>query len=147
MTTVSRVNISDNVRSIIINNELTVPYKLDTGATLPFISTNIITKLTNKLKMKKIKQPFMCELAALGLQVQCKYQVQIPIMEIETIADPLILRDVRCYVIDGHMPEILLGDNVMKELGINVDAQLSSLAGKNLKMGKTLKRSWKMMKF
>lgn len=47
-----------------------------------------------------------------------------------------MLRQVRMWILDQHMPHLLLGNSLLKILDINVQAQLEKLAGKDIECSK-----------
>ena len=49
---------------------------------------------------------------------------------LDTKGGPLALRQQVCLIIEEHMHEVLLGDHLLKSLGIDVDRQLADIASK-----------------
>ncbi|KAG2784095.1 hypothetical protein PC116_g23406 [Phytophthora cactorum] len=63
-----------------------------------------------------------------GRRLVCDQEVLLD-LELMTIAGPVSIRSVPCLILSGGGDEVLLGRDVHKGLGIDVEEQLAQLAG------------------
>lgn len=112
----------------ILNNKIVAKYSNDSGSTKPLISESMA--LAAQAELKKLKNPVECMLAVdTEAKVHVEHIATLPI-ELRTPAGPVILRNVTFYVSKEPVEEVLIGNSLLKSLGIDVDAQMEKLAGK-----------------
>ena len=73
------------------------------------------------------------ELAVKGKSVEIHEAIMVD-LTIRTFAGPVEVRQVEVCIIDDDMDEILIGNCLLKRLGINVDAEMEKLAGQAFNM-------------
>ncbi|POM74948.1 Hypothetical protein PHPALM_8009 [Phytophthora palmivora] len=82
--------------------------------------------------LEVLKLPVAVEAVMANGQTQmCDEEVLLD-LELATVAGSVVLRSVPCLVLAGDGDEVLLGREVLKGLGIDVERQLSQLAGSPL---------------
>jgi transposase InsO family protein len=126
-------------RKVRLNDAITFQYIADTGADDVFISLELVNKLISHDQMlgehlEKFSEPIVCQLATKQQIAHVVGVVKLD-MQVQTVAGTLDLKKVACQVVQEPMDAILFGNTLLKLLGIDVDKQLASLAGKSIDCG------------
>ncbi|GMF63031.1 unnamed protein product [Phytophthora fragariaefolia] len=115
--------------SVCINGLLTVPYVPDTGADRSIIPEGVVTSfraVQPTLSPILLSTPVEAEMAD-GRRLRCDQELLLD-LALVTMAGQVSLRSVSCLVRRGDGDELLLGRDVLKGLGIDVEEQLAQLA-------------------
>lgn len=110
--------------SLRINGSLDATYILDSGADAALVSRVLVDALG--IKGCLVESPVEFSSVVEGQTLVCDQAVVLN-LELQTIAGPLFLRDVYCYIVETQLEDVLLGDNVLKGLGIDVDQLLANV--------------------
>ena len=80
----------------------------------------------------KLPSPVNCDVAfeSSGEKMKIAHQCSVN-LNIRTVAGPVIVRNVKMLVCSQPMKHLLVGNSLLKELGIDVDLQMSELAGQD----------------
>uniref|UniRef100_H3H259 RNA-directed DNA polymerase n=1 Tax=Phytophthora ramorum TaxID=164328 RepID=H3H259_PHYRM len=116
-----------------VNGMVDIPYVPDSGADRAMISRSVVASLAEfspDLKLSKLEAPVAVYLAG-GRRIECLEKATVA-LELVTAAGPVHMRDVVCLVLDSDMEELLLGNDVMKSLGIDVERMIEQLTGASL---------------
>ena len=120
-------------RRVKINSLVEAQYQADTGTGAPIVTRDIVDQL--QVESYQLTESLSCSLPVEITNADSIINISgmtFLDFELETNAGPLVVRDVRCYIIDQPMKvPVLLGHSFLKDLGIDVDAQLANLARKN----------------
>ncbi|KAE8891500.1 hypothetical protein PF005_g23260 [Phytophthora fragariae] len=115
--------------SVCINGLLTVPYVPDTGADRSIIPEGVMTSL--RAVQPTLSPILLCTPVEAGMadgrRLRCDQELLLD-LELMTMAGQVSLRSVPCLVLRGNGDELLLGRDVLKGLGIDVEEQLAQLA-------------------
>lgn len=117
-------------KNVVLEERLSMPYCADTGATKCIISRAKMKKLEElggSAKATKLTRPVVCEMVGTH-EIVAHHSVLLHIL-LHTAAGPV--RPVKPYevlVIEEYEDEFILGEDVLNDLGINVDRQLEQLA-------------------
>ncbi|KAG4039297.1 hypothetical protein PC123_g25147 [Phytophthora cactorum] len=116
--------------SVQINGIIEVVYIPDSGADKSIIPQGVVESLlaVQPLLSSTLLSTNMEVVMADGRQLVCDQEVLLD-LELMTIAGPVSIRSVPCLVLSGGGDEVLLGRDVLKGLGIDVEEQLAQLAG------------------
>uniref|UniRef100_H3H7X8 RNA-directed DNA polymerase n=1 Tax=Phytophthora ramorum TaxID=164328 RepID=H3H7X8_PHYRM len=116
-----------------VNGMVDIPYVPYSGADRAMISRSVVASLAEfspDLKLSKLEAPVAVYLAG-GRRIECLEKATVA-LELVTAAGPVHMRDVVCLVLDSDMEELLLGNDVMKSLGIDVERMIEQLTGASL---------------
>ncbi|ETL93852.1 hypothetical protein L917_08084 [Phytophthora nicotianae] len=116
-----------------LNGLLEAPYAPDTGADRSFIPQCFVSSLRNvqpSLSTTPLSTPVDAKMAD-GRSVRCNEEVRLD-LELVTIAGTVSMRLVACVVLPGDGDEFLRGQDALRTLGIDVEAQLAQVAGPSL---------------
>ncbi|KAG3028482.1 hypothetical protein PC119_g6974 [Phytophthora cactorum] len=115
--------------SVRINGLIEVAYIPDTGADKSIIPQGVVESLhaVQPLLSSTLLRTNMEVVMADGRRLVCDQEVLLD-LERMTIAGPVSIRSVPCLVLSGGGDEVLLGRDVLKGLGIDVEEQLAQLA-------------------
>ena len=125
-----RMSTEANSSTVIVQGVVAWKYCLDSGSEPVAVPHTIILAFERagvKPEVKKLKQPLRVQLATEGATGTVSSYVYLD-LTLHTMGGPLTLRRQRCLILDEDMDEILIGDELLKSLGINVDSQLAKLA-------------------
>ena len=118
-----------NVNIIHLNHRAVYPFVNDTGSTENVIGSAMMAEAG--LSAIPIS-PIEVELAIKSdRRVLVKTQTQADI-KLVTGLGTVIVRNVRFMVVEGEMSEVIIGRKLLKELGIDVDEQMSNLSGRTI---------------
>ena len=110
----------DEFISVHIGENFMVPSRLDSGADKPAVSRGVLQVLESQghwLMLNKLPSPIETELAD-GTIVLVEWLVRLDIT-ISTLAGPLQIKQVECWVIESEDIRFILGLPVMQLLGYN----------------------------
>lgn len=108
-----------------------MPFAADSGATCTLLPMDLCTKAN--IQVNKYPYPSTAEGAVEGQKIELCGKALADITLV-TSAGEVIIRDVPCEVTSDEMSEILIGNDLLKALGINVDQLLSDKAGTETSM-------------
>ncbi|KAG3027039.1 hypothetical protein PC119_g7532 [Phytophthora cactorum] len=116
--------------SVRINGLIEVAYIPDTGADKSIILQGVVESLhdVHPLLSSTLLSTNMEVVMAVRRRLMCEQEVLLN-LELMTIAGPVSIRSVPCLVLSGGGDEVVLGRDVFKGLGIDVEEQLAQLAG------------------
>ncbi|KAG3185707.1 hypothetical protein PC128_g13232 [Phytophthora cactorum] len=116
--------------SVRINGLIEVAYIPDTGADKSIILQGVVESLhdVHPLLSSTLLSTNMEVVMAVRRRLVCEQEVLLN-LELMTIAGPVSIRSVPCLVLSGGGDEVVLGRDVFKGLGIDVEEQLAQLAG------------------
>lgn len=113
-------------RTVTLNDVMELPYCADTGADRTAISQRHVEELMLRdpaIKLTRLSTP----LVILGIaenEIICTTSVHLRVL-LNTAAGPVAIHQpVECLVIGDDEPEFILGQDLLKALGIDVDRQL-----------------------
>ncbi|OWZ15878.1 hypothetical protein PHMEG_00010406 [Phytophthora megakarya] len=122
----------DPDRKITLNGVLDVPYCPDSGTDRTVISRTHAVQLCNLDSSAKL-EPLSNPIPAKGVgntELNATATISVSIL-IHTAAGPVRPAEMfECLVIDVDEDEFLLGQDILKALGIDIDRQLEQLAGR-----------------
>ncbi|KAG3169912.1 hypothetical protein PI126_g2564 [Phytophthora idaei] len=122
-----------NAGTVRINGLAEVAYLPDTGADqsmVPQETVNSLRAMQPSLQVAELASAVEATMADGRVQL-CAQEVLLD-LELTTMAGLVSLRAVPCLIVPGDGDEFLLGHDVLKGLGIDVDKQLAQLAGQPL---------------
>ncbi|GMF53459.1 unnamed protein product [Phytophthora fragariaefolia] len=125
-----REGIPSDEKTVALNDIMELPYCADTGADRTAISRAHVDELMLRdptVTMIRLATPVVNTTVAKH-EITCINAVYLRLL-LNTAAGPVALyKPVECLVIDGDEPEFILGQDVLKQLGITIDRQLEQLA-------------------
>ncbi|KAG6613484.1 uncharacterized protein IUM83_04391 [Phytophthora cinnamomi] len=125
----ARVAKSPGRRRVVINEVLEIPFRPDSGADCCFLPEEYLRELQavdTSVHPTKLDNPVAVELAG-GKVDHCHFECTVDLL-LGTKAGPVHVRRVKCLVLPGTEEEFLLGDDLLKSLGIDVDGMIEQLA-------------------
>ncbi|KAE9052852.1 hypothetical protein PR001_g140 [Phytophthora rubi] len=129
----ARVATSPGRRRVVINEVLEIPFRPDSGADCCFLPEEYLRELQavdTSVHPTKLDNPVAVELAG-GKVDHCHFECTVDLL-LGTKAGPVHVRRVKCSVLPGTEEEFLLGDDLLKSLGIDVDGMIEQLAVSSL---------------
>ncbi|GMF20134.1 unnamed protein product [Phytophthora fragariaefolia] len=114
---------------VVINEVLEIPFRPDRGADCCFLPEEYLRELQavdTSVHPTKLDNPVAVKLAG-GKVEHCHFECTVDLL-LGTKAGPVHVRRVKCLVLPGTEEEFLLGDDLLKSLGIDVDGMIEQLA-------------------
>ena len=118
----------DRKRELIINGTV-FKYTNDSGSTSTLFSLSMAKEAG--LVVRRYPEKVRIDLAISGHEGFLVGETTTN-MTLKTICGDVNLRNVACVITEDEIDEVLLGDDVLRGLGINVDQLVDSLAGKTV---------------
>lgn len=113
-----------------LHHEVETVFVADSGSDRAVIGQNHVDKLAQGgvlLKMQKLEEPFVVSMAD-GRDGRPVKWVSSVDLELFPGSESLKVRNVEVYIVEGDMPEVLLGQSFLLALGIDVEDQLAARA-------------------
>lgn len=114
------------VFTVEINNSVSVPYVNDTGSSETCVSSNHLKNLPIE---RYTIAPRLATLATKRKPVRISEAARVD-LHIRTMAGLVVLKQVEIFIIEEEMEEMLIGNRLLKKLGIDVNHQMEKLAGR-----------------
>ncbi|KAG6572754.1 uncharacterized protein IUM83_18670 [Phytophthora cinnamomi] len=118
------------IGEVTVNGLIALPYCADSGATSSFIprqSLEELIELGADVEVRPLQNDEEVNVAG-GAVIVCHESVKLD-LRLQTVAGPVHLAEVVCIVLEGPEEAFILGNDMLVSLGIDVNAQLSQLAG------------------
>lgn len=117
-------------KTVTLNDVMELPYCADTGADRTAISQRHLEELMLRdpaIKLTRLSTPLVIVCVA-DHAITCTTSVQLRVL-LNTASGPVAIHEpVECLVINDDDPEFILGQDLLKQPGIDVDRQLEQLA-------------------
>ncbi|KAJ8571266.1 hypothetical protein ON010_g5570 [Phytophthora cinnamomi] len=117
-------------KSLLLNGVLSVPFCADTGADRTAVGRQHVEQLQQLDPSVTVRslETLVVNVTVGDHEVTCMTSVHLCLL-LNTAAWPVSLHEpVECLIIDDDDPEFILGQHVLKSLGIDIDRQLEQLA-------------------
>ncbi|POM77994.1 Hypothetical protein PHPALM_4542, partial [Phytophthora palmivora] len=135
-----RESIPDEKKTVTLNEVMQLPYCADTGADRTAISRKHVEELMLRdpaVKLTRLNTPMLI-VGVAKHEIVCSASVQVRVL-LNTAAGAVAIHDpVECLVIDDDEPEFILGQDLLKTLGIDVDRQLEQLVERDTDDGEDI---------
>ncbi|ETI41192.1 hypothetical protein F443_13552, partial [Phytophthora nicotianae P1569] len=116
-------------KTVTLNDVIELPYCADTGADRTAISRSHVDEMQQRdpsVNLITLKNPVV-NVAVGKWEITCTTSVHLRVL-LNTAAGPVALhKPVECLVIEDDEPEFILGQDLLKALGIDIDRQLEQL--------------------
>ncbi|POM62525.1 hypothetical protein PHPALM_28315 [Phytophthora palmivora] len=117
-------------KTVTLNDIMELPYCADTEADKTAISRTHVNELIlrdSSVKLTRLVTPVV-NVTVAKHEITCTDAVHLRVL-LNTAAGPVALhKPVECLIIDEDGPEFILGQDVLKQLSIDIDRQLEQLA-------------------
>ena len=118
-------------QTVLVNHTKYLSCKLDSGAGVTAMGRNHLEKLraVAPVKTELLQEPMRIT-AAFGKTSGATETAQLD-LELQSIGGPLLLKNVTTFIVDEDLPCVFIGNPLLKQLGIDVDAALGQVAEKS----------------
>jgi hypothetical protein len=126
--TLNRVSIADKSSFQISILDATFPVKIDNGADVSILPKQFVDTLSPCPPLLPLATPVSCKLGNSDRHVElARHTITLDPL-VHTVCGPVQLKAIEFLVVGGDLQDVLLGNSLLRSLGIDLDAQFASLA-------------------